>query len=145
MCGGIGLVDGNELRQFFFEQFVLGLETVNLAEGFGQNLAERDPPVGLHGLAEFVEVEEVLRLVEQVGDDDFLRALDVAPFVSLAHFRRGLDLVLEFLEELAVNLHAVDGHGVFDLRLERVRVHVGVAVVGPGAAAAPAAPAAGRP
>ena len=40
----IGLVDGNQLCQSLFKQFVLGLESVNFGKGLGQDLTE-DPGV----------------------------------------------------------------------------------------------------
>ena len=71
----IRFVDRNELREFFFKQFIFCLEAVDLAEGLRQKFTNGDAPIGLHRLAELVEVEKILRLVEQRGNNGVLRRL----------------------------------------------------------------------
>ncbi|OQC04804.1 MAG: hypothetical protein BWX80_02322 [Candidatus Hydrogenedentes bacterium ADurb.Bin101] len=121
-------MDGDELRQFLFQQLVLGREPVNFAECFCKNLPERDAAVSLDCLAQFVEIEEVFRFVEQRGDDDLLRAFDVALLVARPDLRHGLDLIFEAFKELAVNLHAINGDDILYLRPERVGINICVAV-----------------
>lgn len=78
----IRLVYGNELREFFFKHLFLGPEPVYLSERLGENLPKGDAAISLYRLAQFIEVEEVFRLVEQRGNDDFLGTFNVAAFVA---------------------------------------------------------------
>ena len=107
-----GLVVGDELGELLFQQFILGLEARDEAEDLFQDLTQRQTAIHGGGFAQLVEGVVLLGLVENLAIDI---VDDAIPLPGLDGFSDGFVLahgVLKFLEEHAVDLHALEANGL---------------------------------
>ncbi len=106
MLGVVWLAVEDELLELVFEQFVLGLKAGDEAEDLLQDFTDGDAAIHPGGASEFFEIEKFLGFVEQVGVHVFGGLVPLLGLDLLFERRIVLDLILEFLEEHAVDLHA---------------------------------------
>src|SRR5712691_898452 len=111
--GLLGLGIGDELGELLFQQFVLRLEARDQAEDLFEDFAQGQAAVHGGGFAQLVEGVILLGFVEDLA----VHVVDDAiPLPGLDGCGDGLVLahgVLEFLEEHAVDLHALVADGLF--------------------------------
>ncbi|MNE78061.1 hypothetical protein D3C80_1744290 [compost metagenome] len=101
------LVGEQELLEFILQQLILALEIGDQAENFLQDFLETQAAIHCGCTTQFVEVEIFVGLVEQIGNHVVDGLFPLLVFDLLLQGRVGLDLILEFLEEHAVNFHSL--------------------------------------
>ena len=123
--GLFGLVVGDELGEFLFQQFVLGLEARDEAEDLLQDLAQGQAAVHGGGFAQLVEGVVLLGLVEDLAVHVVDDPVPLAGFDSVGPMNSfSRTTFLEFLEEHAVDLHPLGADWLFLDRREDVRAEM---------------------
>ena len=110
-AGAVGLVVGDELGEFFFQQFVFGLEAGYQVEDLFQDFAQGEASVNGGGLPQLLQGVVVLGLVEHLAVYVVQDRIPVSGFDGLLDGDVGAHSVCEAVEQHTVNLHALRADG----------------------------------